>query len=140
GTGTNPPNGSLSQQFLTTAGQQYQVSFLLAGNPDDGQGVKNLTVLLDSDAFPFVFDSTGKSETNMGWTPISFLWTAPTPGFPTFTFRGDTPTQYGAAVDAVSVDAVATPAPPALLLFASGLAGLGWLARRKRRASQSVEG
>jgi len=34
---------------------------------------------------------------------------------------------------AVGAEAVATPIPPALPLFAAGLAGLGWLAGRQRR-------
>jgi hypothetical protein len=31
---------------------------------------------------------------------------------------------------------ISTPLPPALLLFGSGLAGLGWLSRRRRRRAQ----
>jgi hypothetical protein len=37
------------------------------------------------------------------------------------------------AIDNIVVDVVATPAPAALPLFATGLAGFAWFARRRRR-------
>jgi choice-of-anchor C domain-containing protein len=131
GTDITTPNGSLSQQFSTTAGQQYRVSFLLAGNPDNGPTVKDVGVVVGLDTFIYHFDISGNTKTNMGWTPISFLWIAPSTGSSTITFRSDTATQFGPALDAVSVEAV--PLPAALPLFGGGLGLLGWMARRRRR-------
>jgi len=107
------------------------VSFLLAGNPDNGPSTKDVGVIVGLDTYTYQFDITGNTKTNMGWTPISFLWTAPTTGFSTLTFRSDTATQFGPALDAVSVSAV--PLPAALPLFAGGLGGLGLLGWRRRR-------
>ena len=134
GTTITTPNGSLSQQFLTTADQQYRVSFLLAGNPDNGPTEKVAGVLVGLDLFSYQFDITGKTKTSMGWTPISFLWTAAITGWSTITFSSDTATQFGPALDAVSVEAV--PLPAALPLFAGGLGLMGWMGRRKRKNGQ----
>ena len=79
----------------------------------------------------FEFDTTGKTTANMGWTPESFIWTPTTTGLYTITFRSDTDTQFGPALDDVDVSAV--PLPATLPLFGSGLVGLGWLSRRRRK-------
>ena len=131
GTGTTPPTGSLSQQFATTAGQKQLVSFLLAGNPDSGPNLKTAGLVVGVDLSIYTFDTTGLHKTNMGWTTDLV-----------FVDRNDDrslyhhfqqPNQYAIrpGTDGASVEAV--PLPAALPLFASGLAGLGWLGRRRRK-------
>ena len=131
--------GSIAQTFDTTPGQTYQVSFLLAGNPDNGPTVKTVDLFVDLTSYGTrTFDVTGKTRSNMGWVTESFLFTAVS-NSETITFRSD-PTDnntfFGPALDNVSVTAV--PLPAALPLFASGLAGLGWLGRRRRKQFQAA--
>ena len=68
---------------------------------------------------------------------VTFLATGPT----TLTFyNGDPTSDYSAGLDNISVELAPqqTPLPAALPLFATGLIGLGWLARRRRSSATAV--
>ncbi len=135
--------GSLSQSFNTVVGQTYLVSFMLAGNPDNGGGIRDLDVRVKSNpsnvTLTPAFDTTGYNSANMGWTQYSFYFaannTTSTLGFGSF---ADSP--YGPAIDNVSVSAVPEPSTWALMLL--GFAGLGFFAyrRTKKLATVSAEG
>lgn len=135
--------GSVSQTFATTPGQQYRVLFDLAGNPDDVQGVKTLLVSAGLTTQTYTFDTTGKAKSDMGWVEREFLFTA-TGASTTLTFAGQTPTQFGPALDNVRAEALEpSPAPPAVpepasvvvLGLATVLAGAAGYSRRRAAAA-----
>jgi choice-of-anchor C domain-containing protein len=80
GTGSVDMNGfepgSVSQDIATIPGMEYTVSFDLAGNPGNPQGVKTLEVSAAGAVANYSFSTVGKSAANMGWTPETFSFTA----------------------------------------------------------------
>jgi hypothetical protein len=107
--------------FQTVAGQAYQVQFWMASdgiNPNSFVALWNDTTLLNlsqmnSQGFTqYLFNVTGRGDSD-----CLKLLSGPGPGF-----------QY---LDNVSVDAV--PVPPALLLFATGLAGVVAVRRKFKK-------
>jgi choice-of-anchor C domain-containing protein len=65
--------GSIAQAINgLIVGQAYVMTFRLAGNPDCGNRVKKMSVLIDNTAHPFEFDTTGGSHANLMWTSASF--------------------------------------------------------------------
>ena len=110
----------------------------MAGNPDNGGGVKTLVASLGANSDTFTFDSTGHSENSMGWVNETATFTADaTTEFLTFQDLS-TPlgTPYGSALDNVVLTAVPEPttlAAGALLLLPFGASTLRIL-RRKQTA------
>jgi choice-of-anchor C domain-containing protein len=134
--GTVP--GSIFQTFDVNPGQTYQVTFDLAGNPDGGPTAKTLTTSANATIVLSSFDTTGKTVTNMGWTPVSFNFTA-TGSTETLTFLSTTtgdsgnstyPTAFGPALDNVSVTAVPEPSTWAMMIL--GFLGVGLVAQRRK--------
>ncbi|KRQ94754.1 hypothetical protein CQ12_04295 [Bradyrhizobium jicamae] len=134
--------GTIAQQTLATVvGQQYLISFDLAGNPDLGPTIKTIGVSIgDSGLQTFTFDSTGTSHSNMGWITESFLYTATGTSIITFQSLTIGPTgnenfaAYGPALDNVSVTAVPEASTWAMMIL--GFVGVGFMAYRGR--SQGV--
>lgn len=123
--------GSVYQTFTTTPGATYSVSFDMAGNPDDSDKIKKMLVSIDGSTFTPGFNTDGRTEAAMGWTPESFTFVA-NASSSTLTFAGLNPTPYGAALDNVSVVS-AVPLPASLPMFGAALlalSGLAWLKRR----------
>ena len=109
--------GTLTQTFVTSPGATYTVQFDLAGNPDGGQGTRNLGVSTDGVTFtPYSFTATQASTT--------------------LTFRSNENTAFGPALDNVSVTA-AVPEPATLAVF-GGIALAGALGYRRRKANSNV--
>ena len=129
--------GSVSQQLTgMTVGQEYTISFDLAGNPAGGPLVKGLEVSVDAmGGGLFTFNTTGATLSNMGWITqtVTFIATASSA---TLTFLSQNNTSFGPALDNVSI--AATPIPGALLLFGSALGGMGFLGyRRKKQGAEA---
>ena len=132
--------GSISQTITgLTNGQQYEVTFDLAGNLAGGPNPKTLSVTASAGSNSYSFDASSTHLNAMGWVPESFFFTA-TGSSALLTFastttgvsgNGSYPFAFGPALDNVSVSA--TPLPAALPLFAGGLGVIGLLAKRRKR-------
>jgi choice-of-anchor C domain-containing protein len=127
--------GVISQAFSTTAGQSYNVSYWLAGNPDDAVKLKTGTVSVGNQTQGFSFDATGKTHTNMGWIEKSFSFVA-SGSSSTLSFASNqlntngSLSSWGPALDNVSVSAVPEPETYAMLL--AGLASVSLIVRRRK--------
>jgi choice-of-anchor C domain-containing protein len=129
--------GSVSQ-LLTgmTVGQEYTISFDLAGNPAGAPAIKNLQVSVGSmGGGLFTFNTLGGTLSDLGWITqtVTFIATASSA---TLTFLSQDNTSFGPALDNVSI--AATPIPGALLLYGSALGGMGFLGyRRKKQGAEA---
>ena len=145
GTYWSSPNGSRSldlsgtsagqiSQVINglTAGQEYKVTFDLAGNPD-AAGFKDLLVSAAGFSSHYDFDTTGHSRgsvADMGWATQVFFFTASGTSA-TLAFLSQTAGSFGVALDNVTI--AATPIPGAILLFGSALGGMGFLGFRRKK-------
>ncbi|URM92754.1 choice-of-anchor C family protein [Streptomyces sp. MRC013] len=96
--------GTVTQDFTTTAGRKYTVTYSLAANPEGGPAVKTGRVLIDGQNFQdFSFDSTGKTRAKMGYVTrqVTFIANGPTT---TLGFASTMAGAYGPVVDDVRVD------------------------------------
>jgi len=61
--------GGIAQTIRTTKGQRYRVTFSMAGNPNqaEGMGVKTLGITTGESNASFAFDTTGRTNFDMGW-------------------------------------------------------------------------
>jgi len=118
-----------------TNGQQYKVTFDLAGNTDAGPTIKTLDVTASAGSNAYAFSIAGHDRNNMGWVTESFVFTADGASdllsFSSAVFSGgtgDNPAAFGPALDNVSISA--TPLPSTWLMLLSAFAGLGFFAYR----------
>jgi choice-of-anchor C domain-containing protein len=126
--------GSLSQ-LLTgmVIGQQYTITYDLAGNPAGAPTTKHLAVSVGSMGGGLATFNTGilpSTLNNMGWITQSVTFIA-TASSATLTFLSQDNTSFGPALDNVTI--AATPIPGALLLFGSALGGMGFLGYRRKK-------
>ena len=72
--------GSVSQVVPTSPGTKYQLRWALAGNPENLPVVKTMKVYWDGQlAGTYTFDTTGDSDTSMGWVTEQLQLTASGP-------------------------------------------------------------
>ncbi|HEY3754100.1 MAG TPA: choice-of-anchor C family protein [Pseudonocardiaceae bacterium] len=95
--------GAVSQTFSTSPLFAYEVTFALAGNPVSAPVVKTGQVLVNGHvADNFSFDTTGKTEANMGYVSHEFAFQA-TGTSTTLEFLSTTGSGFGPVIDDVRV-------------------------------------
>ncbi|MBX2823552.1 MAG: choice-of-anchor C family protein, partial [Gammaproteobacteria bacterium] len=65
--------GAIQTSVATDIGDFYQISFDLAGDPFNGETIKDVRVAFGGTTQDFSFDSTGFTRADMGWTTQSFV-------------------------------------------------------------------
>jgi choice-of-anchor C domain-containing protein len=127
-------NGKIEQTFNTTIGTTYRVTFDLAGNPNASPIIKDMRVSAGGSSADFSFNTTGKSNSNMGWLSKSWDFTANSTTT-TLEFIGLGNSDAGAALDNVSVIALSSPSIPEpssmLGLLGLGVLGIGSAFKRQ---------
>jgi choice-of-anchor C domain-containing protein len=117
-------------------GQEYTVSFYVAATP--GYGPQDINVSFGSTNQLVSLGDTG-SNSNMNWAVQTIKFIADATGTALLKFAGTgnlINNAAGMALDNVTI--AATPIPPAILLFASALGGMGLLGyRRKKQAAEA---
>ena len=107
-------NGTIQQTISgITDGQTYLLTFYMAGNPDGAPTIKTLQASMGDFSQDFTFDTTGKTEENMGWIEetATFVATGNVLSFQDLSLIDGGPSPYGAALDNVSLVAVPAPIP-----------------------------
>jgi choice-of-anchor C domain-containing protein len=102
-----------------TVGANYQLSFLMAGNPEAGPTVKSLQAGVGSTSDVFYFDGTGFTTTSMGWGLRTLDFTATSPVM-TLTFTSLQSQWSGPALDGVSLSAIPEPSVLTFMALAIG--------------------
>lgn len=122
-------NSSISQSINTTAGGQYVLSFAYSPRPGVSAASNPIEALWNGNSLG-VFTAAGGSANN--WTTYSFNVTGN--GGPTsLVFRAvGTSDSLGGSLDKVSLVTAAVPEPETYAMMLAGLAGLGFMARRKK--------
>jgi len=130
--------GSVSQTLATVVGQQYTLSFSLAGNPvvnAPDPAIKGLTVTAGSDlSKSLTFDTTGHTTSDLGWITKSYTFTASSTST-VLSFASTIPGHTGAAIDNVSV--TATPEAGTIVAFGLMLLGGAVFMLRSGKTSKS---
>jgi len=127
-------NGAIAQSFTSVVGQQYTVTYWLAGNYAALPTIKTMEVSAAGQSQDDTFDTTGKSARDMGYVQESFVFIANSTTT-TLEFASiDVPNSDGGPVlDNVTV--LATPEPGTLALLSLGLSGAGFGSIIRRRRS-----
>jgi choice-of-anchor C domain-containing protein len=130
---SNVNNGTISQTLTTVANQNYELRFWMAGNTGSAPTVKTMNVTFGSTTINNVsFNSSGFSNSNMGWTEYVYKFTAT--GTSTLLQFADTSgSASGVALDDIGVSAVPEPGTAALFVLGAGVGALGLLRRRNSR-------
>ena len=115
--------GGIQQTFNTTVGKTYRVTFDLAGNTFTSPTIKDMRVSAGGSSADFSFDTTGKSNSNMGWLSKSWDFTANSTTT-TLEFISLTNSFDGPALDNVSVIALSPPPTPTPIPEPSSVLGL----------------
>jgi choice-of-anchor C domain-containing protein len=130
--------GSIAQTFSTTQGNQYLVSFDLAGNPNPPPTVKTLRLSAGDSSQDFTFDVTGKNYTNMGWSPQTFSFVA-SGDSTTLSFASLDNSGAGPALDNVVVTAVPWETDALSVVGSTILFGFGVWCKNKLSQNRSKD-
>jgi choice-of-anchor C domain-containing protein len=120
-------SGGIEQTFTTTPGDEYLVTFDMAGNPAGPPTTKLMRVEAAGDSSDFSFDIDTHTLGDMGWVSCSWQFTATDTETTLEFYSTDDTGDFGPALDNVVVTPI--PEPTTLCLLALGAA----LLRRSRR-------
>lgn len=121
----------------TVIGQEYRITFSLAGNPDGGPSIRTLKTSVTGSPDQTYSFTVGPeiTRTNMGWQTFTYQFTASDiASLLTFTSATNPDTSYGPVLDNVSITAVPEPATWGMMILGFGLIGAA-IRRRNMRTS-----
>lgn len=122
--------GGLSQTFDTTIGTEYAVSFAAGTSNFAGRSGTGLIIATVDSGAPTFFAAVANASAPIAWSTYGFSFVA-TGTQTKLSFLNDQDgNSHFAFVDAVQVSAV--PEPHEWAMMATGLALVGWIARRRR--------
>lgn len=136
--------GGVQQTFATVIGASYQLSFAYGNNPWSTNTASASVTVYDTSGnilLDYVTHNTS-TTTNLDWLSYSntFIATSATTTLSFATTVGSN--SGGILLDAVDVSGpsgnATTPLPAAWLTMMSGLAGMGLVARRRRKAGEKA--
>ena len=122
--------GTISQVLTTSANAKYDLSFMMAGNPEGNPKIKTVEVFWDGfSQGTFAFDTTGNTTASMGWDPKVKTGLVASGTNTVLKFVDVSGTDfYGAALDDIVVEpqGSTTPIPefPTMALPAALIVGL----------------
>ena len=94
----------ISQTLKTEPNQKYEIRFSMAGDPTAKPAMKTVVVSF-GETRVFTFDTTGRSLTEMGWAPRTWVFTAKT-DTTTLTFTSPKNECSVPAIDSVRIETV----------------------------------
>jgi len=124
---------SIWQNFATTPGEEYELSFYYSHNPSGVNPASQIvTVAGDSVLFENTFIHDAANTTgNMMWVLGTATFMADSL-LTTLTFAGPNSTAFNFfALDSVAVVSTVVPLPAAVWVFGSALGILGWMRRKQ---------
>jgi choice-of-anchor C domain-containing protein len=130
--------GKITQTITgLTKGDEYQISFWLAGNPDGAPSDKTGTIAVSANgtAFNFAFPVTDETHSNMDWVPETLDFTA-TGTTTLLQFVSTTNSPFGPAIDNVGITSIPEASTWAMMML--GFAGLGFAGYRRARAGNTA--
>ena len=95
---------SISQTLATEPDMKYEIRFNMAGDPTAPPALKTLVVSF-GETRVFTFDTTGRSHTEMGWAPRTWVFRAKDTNT-TLTFTSPKTECSAPAIDSVRIEAV----------------------------------
>src|SRR5262249_23547308 len=102
--------GGIAQVLATTPGASYEVTFFMAGNPDGGPGLKEMSVNAAGQTASFSFVVSGQSAVNLGWESHAWQFTAVSQSTTLeFATLVNPSSAFGPLLDHVSVHQVGPP-------------------------------
>lgn len=96
--------GGISQTLATEPDMKYEIRFSMAGDPTATPPLKTLVVSF-GETRVFTFDTTGRSHTEMGWAPRTWVFRAKD-AKTTLTFTSPKSECSAPAIDSVRIEAV----------------------------------
>ena len=129
----NAPGGITQTISGLNAGETYDLSFYLSGNPDGGPSTKTVDVSVGSLSEAFSYTTGDNSESNMAYELVTVQFQAGQSNALTFTSLDGGGSPYGPVVGGVSITAV--PEPSAWAMMGLGFAALACAGYRARRVA-----
>jgi hypothetical protein len=93
----------IEQMVPTTQGRRYDVSFYLSGNPNGAPVVKEIEAGFGDHLQRYRFDTTGRTNTDLGWTLVQFTANPDCGSSTVLSLRSLVVGDRGPNIDAVSV-------------------------------------
>ncbi|MEM9898144.1 MAG: LamG-like jellyroll fold domain-containing protein, partial [Pseudomonadota bacterium] len=123
--GSGSSAGAISQTIATVPGQTYTITFLMSGNWQSGDAVKDVDVIVGDESTSFSMSQPpGWSWANMQWETNTVTFTA-TKAETDITFASrDTPSPYGPVIAQIQIDTFTDTKPVGDVIYQAWIDGV----------------